>query len=104
MGSNIFTQKNGSQIWDVTIVGIAYPRNPRVDTNLLMFQYAYFNETRSFDKDTLGWMLLTTDSPAINDRVINAIDTMFANSRRRRRPTPRRPSTRRSSPSSATSR
>lgn len=80
MGSNIFTQKNGSQTWDVTIVGIAYPRNPRVDTNLLMMQYAYFNETRSFDKDTIGWMLLTTDSPAINDRVINAIDTMFANS------------------------
>jgi putative ABC transport system permease protein len=80
MGSNIFTQKNGSQVWDVTIVGIAYPRNPRVDTNLLMMQYAYFNETRSFDKDTIGWMLLTTDSPAINDRVINAIDTMFANS------------------------
>jgi putative ABC transport system permease protein len=80
MGSNIFTQKNGSQVWDVTIVGIAYPRNPRVDTNLLMMQYAYFNETRSFDKDTIGWLLLTTTSPAINDRVINAIDTMFANS------------------------
>jgi putative ABC transport system permease protein len=80
MGSNIFTQKNGSQTWDMTIVGIAYPRNPRVDTTLMLFQYDYFNETRSFGKDTIGWLLLTTDSPAINDKVINTIDTMFANS------------------------
>jgi putative ABC transport system permease protein len=80
MGSNIFTQKNGSQTWDMTIVGIAYPRSPRVDTTLALFQYEYFNETRSFGKDTIGWLLLTTDSPAVNDRVINTIDQMFANS------------------------
>lgn len=80
MGSNIFSQKNGSQVWDMTIVGIAYGKNPRVDTNFLMFQYAYFNETRNFDKDTIGWILLTTTSPAINDGVAKTIDAMFANS------------------------
>jgi putative ABC transport system permease protein len=80
MGSNIFTQKNGSQTWDMTIVGIGKPTSPRVDTNFMMFQYAYFNETRSFDKDTIGWILLTTTSPAINDRVMKTIDAMFANS------------------------
>jgi putative ABC transport system permease protein len=80
MGSNIFTQKNGSHTWDMTIVGIGRPTSPRVDTNFMMFQYAYFNETRSFDKDTIGWILLTTTSPAINDRVMKTIDAMFANS------------------------
>jgi putative ABC transport system permease protein len=80
MGSNIFTQKNGSHTWDMDIVGIARPVNPRVDTNFMMFQYAYFDETRSFGKDTIGWILLTTSSPAINDRVMKAIDAMFANS------------------------
>lgn len=80
MGSNIFTQKNGSHTWDMDIVGIAKPVNPRVDTNFMMFQYAYFDETRSFGKDTIGWILLTTTSPAINDRVMKAIDAMFANS------------------------
>jgi putative ABC transport system permease protein len=80
MGSNIYTQKNGSQTWDMTIVAIARPTSPRVDTNFMMFQYAYFNETRTFDKDTIGWILLTTTSPAINDRVSKTIDAMFANS------------------------
>jgi putative ABC transport system permease protein len=80
MGSNIFTQKNGSHVWDMTIVAIAKPTSPRVDTNFMMFQYAYFDETRSFGKDTIGWILLTTSSPAINDRVMKAIDAMFANS------------------------
>ena len=80
MGSNIFSQKNGSHTWDMDIVGIARPANPRVDTNFMMFQYTYFNETRTFDKDTIGWILLTTASPAINDRVSKQIDAMFANS------------------------
>jgi putative ABC transport system permease protein len=80
MGSNIFTQKNGSHTWDMDIVAIAKPASPRVDTNFMMFQYQYFDETRSFGKDTIGWLLLTTDSPAVNDRVINTIDQMFANS------------------------
>ncbi|HEX2117363.1 MAG TPA: FtsX-like permease family protein [Alphaproteobacteria bacterium] len=80
MGSNIYTQRNGSQTWDMTIVAIARPTSPRVDTNFMMFQYAYFNETRTFDKDTIGWILLTTTSPGINDRVSKTIDAMFANS------------------------
>ena len=80
MGSNIFTQKNGSHTWDMDIVAIARPANPRVDTNFMMFQYAYFDETRSFGKDTIGWILLTTGSPSLNDRVSKQIDAMFANS------------------------
>jgi putative ABC transport system permease protein len=46
----------------------------------MLFQYAYFDETRSFGKDTIGWMILQTDSPDNNDRVAKAIDAMFANS------------------------
>jgi putative ABC transport system permease protein len=80
MGSNIFTQKNGSQSWDMTIVGIIGGKTPRIDTNFMLFQYAYFNETRNFDRDTIGWLVLTTTSPAMNDRVTKAIDGMFANS------------------------
>jgi putative ABC transport system permease protein len=78
--SNIFTQKNGSHSWDFTIVGIVKARSPQVDTNFVLFQYAYFDETRSFGKDMIGWMVLRTDSPAVNDRVVSAIDQLFANS------------------------
>jgi putative ABC transport system permease protein len=80
ISSNIFSQKNGSHTWDFTILGIFKPKTPQVDTNFMVFQYAYFDETRSFGKDTIGWMTLRTASPAVNDRVMKTIDQMFANS------------------------
>ena len=46
----------------------------------MLFQYDYFDETRSFGKDTIGWLVLQTTSPSLNDRVAKAIDQMFANS------------------------
>jgi putative ABC transport system permease protein len=80
ISSSIFSKKNGSHTWDFTVVGIFRPKTPQVDTNFMVFQYAYFDETRSFGKDTIGWMTLRTASPAVNDRVIKTIDQMFANS------------------------
>jgi putative ABC transport system permease protein len=80
VASQIFTQKNGSRTWDFTIVGTIAAKTDRIDTNFMLFQYAYFDETRSFGKDTLGWMVLQTTSPAENDRVAKTIDAMFENS------------------------
>jgi putative ABC transport system permease protein len=80
VASNIFSQKSGSRTWDFTIVGIFTPRTPQIDTNFMVFQYAYLDETRSFGKDQIGWMVLQTNSPSQNDRVAKAIDQMFANS------------------------
>lgn len=80
IASNIFTQKNGGQTWDVTIVGIVKAGTEQVDTDFMLFQYAYFDETRTIAKDTIGWLILQTNSPADNDRVAKAIDAMFANS------------------------
>jgi putative ABC transport system permease protein len=79
--SNIFIQHNGSRTWDVNIVGIFKPKDgAQVDTNLMFLQYAYLDETRSFGKDTIGWLVLQTTAPSENDRVSKAIDTMFVNS------------------------
>jgi putative ABC transport system permease protein len=80
ISSNIFSQRNGSRTWDFTIVGIFTPRTPQIDTNYMVFQYAYFDETRSFGKDTIGWMVLQTTSPSVNERVAKTIDQMFVNS------------------------
>jgi putative ABC transport system permease protein len=80
IASNIFSQKSGSRTWDFTIVGIFTPRKPQIDTNFMVFQYAYFDETRSFGKDQIGWMVLQTTAPSLNDQVAKAIDQMFANS------------------------
>ena len=78
--SNIFTQKNGSRTWDFTIVGTFTGRKPNVDTNFMVFQYQYFNETQNLGRDMIGWMALNTTSPSANERVTKAIDEMFANS------------------------
>jgi putative ABC transport system permease protein len=80
IASNIFSQKSGARSWDFNIVGIIKARKPQVDTNFMVFQYAYFDETRSFGKDMIGWMALQTTSPSLNDQVSKTIDAMFANS------------------------
>jgi len=78
--SNIFTQKSGARTWDFNIVGTFTGRKPQVDTNFMVFQYQYFNETQNLGKDMIGWLALNTTSPSSNERVAKAIDQMFANS------------------------
>jgi putative ABC transport system permease protein len=80
IGSNIFTQKNGSHSWDFTIVGIVGNKAPQFDTTFMVVSYDYFNETRSFGTDSIGWLVLRTTSPEANDKVAKAIDAGFANS------------------------
>jgi putative ABC transport system permease protein len=78
--SNIFQQKNGSDTWDFTLVGIITGETPRVDTNFVIFHYDYFKDTRSFGGDTIGWMIVKTQSPKDNAGVMKDVDQMFANS------------------------
>jgi putative ABC transport system permease protein len=80
IGSNIFTQKNGSRSWDLDIVGIVKNKVPQVDTTFMLIQYDYFNETRLFGTDTIGWLVLRTVSPDANEMVSKTIDATFANS------------------------
>src|SRR5262249_45008435 len=80
VSSNIFSQRSGSHTWDFDIVGIFTGKTAQNDTNLMFFQYDYFDETRSFGKDTIGWIVLQTANPADNDRVAKTIDAMFVNS------------------------
>jgi putative ABC transport system permease protein len=76
--SNIYALHSGS--WDLTVVGIFKPKSDQIDTNFLLFHYGYFNETLTFGKDAIGWLIFKTRSSADNDHVAKAIDAMFANS------------------------
>ncbi len=78
--SNIYRQKNGSDTWDFTIAGIVSGDDARVDTNLVMFHYAYLADTRSFGDGTTGWMILKTTDAKENARVMREVDALFANS------------------------
>jgi putative ABC transport system permease protein len=80
ISSNIFSQADGSTVWDMVISDIFRDKEPSADTNFLLFHYKYFIETQTFGKDWVGWMILTTEDSSLNERVAKAIDTYFANS------------------------
>lgn len=76
--SNIFTQKNGSTTWDLNIVAIFDASNG--DNSTLYFHYDYFNESRSFGKDTIGMVNVRIKDPQQAPQIARTIDAMFANS------------------------
>ncbi len=78
--SNIFSQRDGSQSWDFNISAIITADDPAVDTRFFLLHYDYFNETKSFRIDYLGWLIISVDDPAENEAVSQIIDTMFTNS------------------------
>lgn len=80
LNSNIWQQSNGSSAWDFDICGIFSANDASVPTNYVMFHYEYFNESLAFASDTIGWMIVNTVDPSVNDQVARDIDAMFANS------------------------
>ena len=80
INSNIFSQQDGSRVWDFDVMAILEGADPQTDTNGVYFHYKYFNETQSFGGDFIGFMALRTTNPDRNEAVIAEIDDMFANS------------------------
>jgi putative ABC transport system permease protein len=80
LNSNIFSQTDGSRVWDFKLVGLIPTPPGSSQTGSVLVNYDYFNETISFGRDRIGWIAFLTQSAAINDSVIDAIDARFANS------------------------
>lgn len=80
LNSNIFSQTDGSRVWDFKLVGTIPTEPGSSQTGSVLINYDYFNETISFGRDQIGWIAFLTQSASINDQVINAIDSRFANS------------------------
>lgn len=80
ISSNAFFKNDGSRTWEIKIVGTFAGRTLQNDTNFMVMQYDYLDETRAFMKDLIGWIALRTASPDINDKVAKRIDDMFSNS------------------------
>ena len=80
LSSNIFSRKTGGQTWDFTVDGIFTGNEAKVDTGYVLIHYKYFNETQAWGGDSVGWLILTTTDPALNEQVAKAVDENFANS------------------------
>lgn len=80
LSSSIFFNKNGGHTWDFTIRAIFDGDKPQVDTNFAVFHYEYFDLSITFGAGTIGWMVLLTEDPSMNEIISKKIDDMFANS------------------------
>ncbi len=76
--SNIFTQTDGSTVWDMKIAGIYTAGNG--DDSGLYFHYDYLNESRSFGRDEIGMIVTRIADPARSAEIARRIDAQFANS------------------------
>ncbi|MGD2134326.1 MAG: FtsX-like permease family protein [Maricaulaceae bacterium] len=80
MKSNIFTDYQGGNTWEFRIAAIFEGEEANTLTNYAIFHWERFNESSPMIGDMIGWMIVTTEDPAVNEEVIERIDARFANS------------------------
>jgi putative ABC transport system permease protein len=78
--STIWTKADGSSDWTFDIVGIYECPGNRSQESAFYFNYAYFDEARSFSKGRAGWYNVQVKDPGQSAEVAAAIDKLFANS------------------------
>jgi putative ABC transport system permease protein len=78
--SSIYLRKDGAPEWDFEIVGIYDFGDGKIPTNELWFNYAYFDEARTFGNGTVMMYFAKIANPASSGAISEAIDQQFANS------------------------
>lgn len=78
--SNIFTNRNGSNVWDVIVVGVFKSTEKYTDSNKVFMQYEYFNQSHTFGEDWTGLFLVSFDKPEEFTQLATAIDSDTSNS------------------------
>jgi putative ABC transport system permease protein len=74
------TQRDGSRDWSFDIVGIFTEPDDPDRTNSLIINYAYLNEAREANRDTLSAFVVQIDDPKRSASIGHDIDALFANS------------------------
>jgi putative ABC transport system permease protein len=78
--SSIYMRKDGAPEWDFEIVGIYDFGDGKIPTNELWFNYAYFDEARTFGNGTVMMYFAKIANPGSSGAISEAIDQQFANS------------------------
>ena len=78
--TSIWTKKDGSLNYDVELVGIFTVPTQPTNEQIFLMNYTYFNESRQFGQDNVGWFSFLIDDPAKASAIAKQIDAMFANS------------------------
>ena len=82
IASEIYTKADGTLGWEFDLVGIFDADDPAVrgNTDLLLINFAYFDEARQFGKGMTGWYIVRIDDPGAARTIATAIDRLFVNS------------------------
>lgn len=79
--STIWVRKdNGSSDWAFDIVGTYDFSIDRSQNTGAYFNYAYFDEARSFARGRVGWWIVSVEDPNQSASIAAAIDKLFENS------------------------
>ncbi|MGH8325780.1 MAG: ABC transporter permease [Steroidobacteraceae bacterium] len=80
--ATIFPQKDGSNTWTFDLVGIFHVANAdeKQMEDAFFFNWKYFDEARQFGNGKVGWYIEKVAQPKDADRVVQAIDSLSANS------------------------
>jgi putative ABC transport system permease protein len=78
--SIIYMRKDGAQEWNFEIVGIYGYTDSKIPTNALWFNYAYFDEARTFGNGTVTLYFAKIADAASSGAISESIDRLFANS------------------------
>lgn len=80
LGSGIWTNKQGSQVWEFVLEGIFHTSDPRGNEAFVLLNHEYFEENRAFGEGTVGMYVIRISEDANPAEVADAIDARFANS------------------------
>lgn len=78
--SDIWSKQDGSFTWELNVSGIYSTKNNIGDQSSIFMRYDYFNESRSFAKDRVGWFVVKIKDPEHAPAIAAKIDALFANS------------------------
>jgi len=78
--SSIYPTVEGSYAWDFQIEAMFTRRDNPAEEMQAYMHYQYFNETRAFAQDLVGWIVTRVHHPEQAEGVAAAIDARFANS------------------------
>ena len=70
--STIWTQKNGSSIWEFNVRAIYRTDSPTFDQTMMLFPFRRFDEAREFGQGSAGIYILAIDDAARSTEVSQA--------------------------------
>src|SRR5690606_10635607 len=65
---------------EFVIEGIYDVKDARADSTAFLFHYDYYDEAKSFDNGSVGWIIVKVANPDESPRIAAEIDGLFANS------------------------